>query len=176
MSKSLSSPVRAEQDLLIVFADITRFQHNARGTPDVALAELMDAYYRFAEGEVSRSGGKLVKFIGDAMLAVWPEEAASAGVASLPVVKKNIDAWWAGKGWDSRLVVKAHFGRCVAGPFGTEGRFDVIGNEVNTAATLPARTISLSTEAFRRLDEAGRKAWKKHTEPVVYIPSEDPRP
>ena len=177
MSKSVSAPaIRAEQPLLIVFADITRFMHNARGTPDAALAELLDAYYRFAGSEVAKAGGQVVKFMGDAFLAVWREADAAAGAAALPEVKKSIDSWWAGKGWDSRLVVKAHFGSAVAGPFGVEGHFDVIGNEVNTAATLPARTVTLSAEAFRCLGESERKAWKKHTAPTVYIPAEDPRP
>lgn len=176
MPQSPSPAVRAEQPLLIVFADITRFQHSARGTPDAALADLLDAFYRHATEQVARAGGRVVKFMGDAFLAVWPGDAAGAGVASLPGLKTSVDSWWASKGWDSCLVIKAHFGRAVAGPFGPDGRFDVIGNEVNTAATLPARTVTLSAEAFRCLGAADRKAWKKHTAPAVYIPGEDPRP
>jgi class 3 adenylate cyclase len=74
------------------------------------------------------------------------------------------------------VVVKAHFGRAVAGPFGGDGRFDVIGNAVNVAATLPARTIALSAEAFRQLEDGARRHFKKHSAPVVYIPVDDPRP
>lgn len=171
-----SSAARAEQPLFLVFADLTRFMVNARSQPDAALAETLDAYYRFAEEQVAGAGGRLVKFMGDAFLAVWAEEEAGAGAAALPEVKRRVDAWWSAKGWDSRVVLKAHFGTAVAGPFGLEGRFDVIGNEVNTAATLPARTVSLSAEAFRRLGADERKAWKKHTAPVVYIPAGDQRP
>ncbi len=170
------SSARTEKALLIVFADLTRFMVNSRGTPDAALAELLDGYYRHAEGAVETAGGRMVKFMGDAFLAVWPEERAGAGVAALPGLKRDIDAWWTAKGWDTHVVVKAHFGRVVAGPFGAEGRFDVIGNEVNVAATLPARTVSLSAEAFRRLENGERKPFKKHTAPVVYIPVDDPRP
>ncbi len=72
--------------------------------------------------------------------------------------------------------MKAHFGDAIAGPFGADGHYDVIGNEVNIAATLPARTVSLSADAFRRLDEEARRAFKKHTAPAVYIPVDDPRP
>ena len=74
------------------------------------------------------------------------------------------------------MVLKAHFGRAVVGPFGADGRFDVIGNQVNVAATLPARTVSLSAEAFRRLEYGKRRAFRKHTAPAVYIPADDPRP
>jgi hypothetical protein len=84
----------------------------------------------------------------DAFLALWSEARAGYGVEALPVLKRDIDAWWAARGWDSRVILKAHFGRAVIGPFGTEARFDVIGNEVNVAVTLPARTVSLSAEAF----------------------------
>lgn len=177
MSQSASvSLSRAEQSVLIVFADLTRFMVNSRRTPDAALAELLDQYYRLAEGLVSAAGGRVVKFMGDALLAVWPEARAGSGVAALPGLKQGIDAWWAAKGWDSRVVVKAHFGRAVAGPFGADGRFDVIGNEVNVAATLPARTVSLSAEAFRCLESGERRAFRKHTAPAVYIPVHDPRP
>jgi len=170
------SSSRVEQAVLIVFADLTRFMVNSRSTPDAALAELLDGYYRHAEDLVSAAGGCVVKFMGDAFLAIWPEGAAGDGVEALPVLKRDVDAWWAAKGWDSRVVLKAHFGRAVVGPFGTDARFDVIGNEVNVAATLPARTVSLSAEAFRCLESEKRRAFRKHTAPVVYIPVDDPRP
>lgn len=177
MSSSPGVPsARTEQALLIVFADLTRFPVNARATPAGPLAELLDGYYRHAESGVAALGGRLVKFMGDAFLAVWAEERAGAGAAALPALKRDIDAWWAARGWDSRVVVKAHFGRAVAGPFGQGERFDVIGSEVNLAATLPARTVSLSAEAFRCLEGGERKAYRKHTAPVVYIPVDDPRP
>jgi adenylate cyclase len=177
MSNAASvSSSRVEQAVLIVFADLTRFMVNARNTPDAVLADLLDAYYRHAEGLVSVAGGRVVKFMGDAFLAVWPEVRAGSGAEALLVLKRDVDAWWAARGWDSRVVLKAHFGRAVVGPFGADARFDVIGNEVNIAATLPARTVSLSAEAFRRLEGDKRRAFRKHTAPVVYIPTDDLRP
>lgn len=177
MSRSDSvSSSRVEQAVLIVFADLTRFMVNARSTPDPTLADLLDGFYRHAEGLVSAGGGRVVKFMGDAFLAVWPEAHAGDAVGALPGLKRDLDAWWVAKGWDSRVVVKAHFGRAVVGPFGADGRFDVIGNEVNVAATLPARTVSLSAEAFRCLESGRRGAFKRHTGPAVYIPVDDPRP
>ena len=168
---------RTEQALLIVFADLTRFTVNARATPAGTLAELLDGYYRHAESLVAALGGRLVKFMGDAFLAVWPEERAGAGVggaARAQARHRRVDGR-RGAGTPGS-VVKAHFGRAVAGPFGQGERFDVIGSEVNLAATLPARTVSLSAEAFRCLESGERKAYRKHTAPVVYIPVDDPRP
>lgn len=99
MSNSVSvSSSRVEQAVLIVFADLTRFMVNSRSTPDAALADLLDGYYRQAEGLVSAAGGRVVKFMGDAFLAVWPEARAGDGVLALLALKRDIDAWWAAKG------------------------------------------------------------------------------
>jgi class 3 adenylate cyclase len=170
------SGARAPQRLLIAFGDITRFQVYARTTPELELAAVIDDFYRRVGALVRASGGRIVKFMGDAFLAVWSEESASRGVASLPAIKHGVDAFFVERGWDSRLVVKAHFAEVVAGGFGDDASYDVIGNGVNIAATLPARTIALSPEAFRLLKEEERRTWKKHTPQVIYIPVEDPRP
>lgn len=167
---------RSAQKLLIVFGDITRYQANARRMNDVALADTMDDFYLRVGALVRASRGRVVKFMGDAFLAVWAAEDAPRGAASLAAVKRGVDAFFAERGWDSRLVVKAHFGEAVAGAFGDDGRFDVLGSDVNVAATLPARTIALSPEAFRCLSADDRRAWKKHTPQVVYVPADDPRP
>lgn len=171
-----SSGERSSQRLLIVFADITRYTMNARGTPNVELAATMHDYYLRAGALVRASNGRIVKFMGDAFLAVWSEADAPKGAAALPSIKRGIDAFFALREWDSRLVVKAHFGEAVAGPFGDDGTFDVIGSDVNIAATIPSRTIALSADAFRCLSPEDRTAWKKHTPQICYIPTDDPRP
>ena len=167
---------RAPQQFLIVFGDITRVQAHSRGMPDVDLAETMDAVYRCAGAAVRASSGRIVKFIGDAFLAVWSAADAPRGAASLPTIKRTVDAFFVARKWESRLVLKAHYGEAIAGPFGDDLGFDLIGNQVNIAATLPSRTIALSPEAFRLLSADERRTWKKHTAQVVYIPEDDPRP
>lgn len=167
---------RVSQRLLIVFGDITRFQMIARKMPNVEIAETMHAYYQRVGALVRASNGRVVKFMGDAFLAVWSAEDAPRAAASLAAIKRGVDAFFAERRWESRLVLKAHFGEAVAGPFGDDQRFDVIGNDVNIAATLPARTIAISPEAFRCLAHEDRTSWKKHTPQVVYVPSDDPRP
>ena len=46
---------------------------------------------------------------------------------------------------------------------------------VNTAARLDASGVTLSVEAFRKLGPELRTRFKKHTLPITYIRSEDPR-
>jgi class 3 adenylate cyclase len=167
---------RAEVPLLIVFGDLSRFALTARNMAGPAIADFIDGFYRKVEREITESRGRVVKFMGDAFLAVWEEQNSGAAVAALPALKLSIDQWCATQGVDMSLLVKAHFGTAVAGPFGLDGHFDLIGSEVNLAATLPARTISLSVEAFRKLAPEARRGWQKHSAPVVYIPAGDVRP
>jgi class 3 adenylate cyclase len=169
---------RVETPLIIVFADLTHFTVNAARTPDVELAALMDGWYELADKRVTPAGGRIVKFIGDAMLAVFPVEAADAAVEALLAMRRDAASFFSARGWDSKLIVKMHAGTVVAGPFGAaaDKRFDVIGTEVNVAATLVSRGFAMSPDVFRKLSAAARKAFKKHTPPQTYIPLADERP
>ena len=114
---------------------------------------------------------KLYEFQAKQVFAKYGIPVPLGDIADTPAEAKAVAERLGG-----RVVVKAHFGRAAVGPFGQDEHFDVVGSEVNVAATLPARTVSLSAEAFRCLKNGERKAYKKHTAPMVYIPVDDPRP
>jgi hypothetical protein len=96
---------------------------------------------------------------------------------SAVALKQSVDALMAARGWDCRLAMKIHFGPAGAGPFGPAGakRFDVAGKDVNTPATLPSGGVTVSVAAFRKLGPSLRQRFKKHTAPLTYIRTEDPR-
>jgi adenylate cyclase len=168
---------RSEVPLLIAFADLTRFHVQSQRVSDVDLADTLDAFYECVAVPVEKAGGRVVKFIGDAALMVFPEDAVDRGVEALLAVKDAVDELMESRRWDCRLTVKAHFGAAVAGPFGAAGakRFDVIGKAVNTAAALEGAGVTLSVTAFRKLGPEMRRRFRKHTPPVTYIRIEDPR-
>jgi adenylate cyclase len=174
----MSQEQKTSTPLLIVFIDLTRFAAQAQRVEDVELADTIDAYYERAAAAIHSAGGVLVKFIGDAMLAVFAETAIDSGVRMLLELKPSIDRFMTDRGWECRLTAKAHFGDVVAGQFGArEGkRFDVMGRAVNTAAVLESVGVTLSAEAFRKLSPDLRQRFKKHTPPITYIRLDDPRP
>jgi adenylate cyclase len=167
---------RAESPFLIAFVDLTRFGSQSQRVSDGEIADTLDQYYRHVTAAVEQARGRVVKFIGDAALVVFPEDAVDRGIETLLALKASIDRFMAGRGWDCRLTAKAHYGVVVAGPFGPPeaARFDVIGKAVNTAAMLDGAGVTLSVAAFRRLSPHLRRRFKKHTPPVTYIRSEDP--
>jgi class 3 adenylate cyclase len=167
---------RSEVPLLIAFADLTRFAAQSARLSDTELAETMDAHYERVCSRVEAAGGKVLKFIGDAALIVFPEAAADAGVEALLALKEDADAWFESHGWECRLFVKVHFGSAIVGPFGgrSEKKLDVLGKAVNAAAMLDSTGVALSAEAFRKLSPEMRKRFKKHTPTITYIRTEDP--
>ena len=167
---------RAEVPLLIAFADLTRFAATAATVEDAELATTVDAFYERVGARIDAAGGVVIKFIGDAALIVFDAEHVDAGVEALLSLKEDVDRFFEQKGWPCRLVVKAHFGAAVAGPFGTasEKRFDVLGKAVNTAAMLDSTGLALSADAFRKLRPETRRRFKKHTPTITYIRTEDP--
>ncbi len=171
--QSLDLSARTELSLLIALCDLTRYTQHTRDSADADVAQTMEDYYQQVSTLIRARGGRVVKFMGDAALIVFPEELADEGVRALLDLKRDIEAWLDEIGWDSRLVVRVHFGSCIAGPYGDERRFDVIGGAVNTTARLPSGSYALSTQAFRRLAPETRKRFKKHTPPITYIREED---
>jgi class 3 adenylate cyclase len=164
--------------LLITFVDLSRFMVQSRRTDDLALAETLDAFYEHVGAAARGAGGRVVKFLGDAALIVFPEADVDRGVAALLDLKDTVDDLMVERGWECRLIVQAHFGTAIAGPFGAAGdkHYDVLGAAVNTAATLDSSGVALSVEAFRKLGPDLRTRFKKHTPPITYIAADDPRP
>jgi adenylate cyclase len=166
-----------ETSLLLAFVDLTRFASQSQRVDDAELADTIDAYYEHVGASVEEAGGRVVKFVGDGALIVFEEDRVDRGVEMLLGLKESTDRLMAQRGWECRLVAKAHFGTAIAGRFGVAGdkRHDVIGKAVNTTVALDGSGVTLSVAAFRKLNPALRQRFKKHTPPVSYIRTEDPR-
>jgi len=157
--------------MLIGFYDLTSYMKYCKGKDDLYILELMNGYFDLTGGIIQNAGGVLVKTIGDAGLAVFPEDLSDVGVRTFLKVKTEGDAWLASKGVPSKALVKIHYGSVACGMVGAlnQKRFDVYGKNVNTTALLPSSGIAISPQAFRSLNSDTRKLFKKHTRPVTYI-------
>ena len=71
---------RTPQRLVIVFVDLTLFKKQSDRVDDAEIADTLDAYYTRVASAVRAARGILVKFIGDAVLVVFPESSADVGV------------------------------------------------------------------------------------------------
>jgi adenylate cyclase len=151
---------RAATPLLFAFIDLSRFSKESLQRDDEQVAETIDAYYSLVAHEIGGAGGRVVKFIGDAALIVFPEADADAGVRVLIRLKSAVEVMLATHGWNSRLGAKVHAGSAIAGEFGPSGdaRYDVIGRAVNETAMMPTtERIVLSDAALRRVSADTRR-------------------
>src|SRR5689334_16373073 len=116
-----SMSARVPATLLITFIGLNRFSAQSRRIGDSDLADIVDTYYERVAARVAAANGRLVKFMGDGALVVFPEDGVDVGVAALLALKDEIDAWMTSLGWECRLAARAHFGTVIAGSFGAAG-------------------------------------------------------
>lgn len=159
-----------EQSLLVSFFDFSRMAEWASTEQDAAVAAFMQQFYCLAADTLESAGGTVVKFIGDAGLAVFPKDNAERGIFALCELSRSGRELAARHGFETYLNVNVHFGPVLTGTFGPEGRgrYDVIGKTVNIAARLGRRGVTLSQQAFRCLSPEGRKRFDKQVPPISY--------
>lgn len=160
-------------DALVSFADIKDFISIGQKLDDPLKAfALMNGMADLVKGIVSKSGGYVVKFIGDAWLMIYPDDSVDRGILGIIEMKAAVEKYLQQNGFSNKLRTTAHFGEVAVGPFAGQA-LDVFGANVNTAATLEKSDrrgqLIISPQAFRKLAPSTRKLFHKHTPPVVYI-------
>ena len=158
------------QILGVAFFDLSRMPEWSSSEEDARVASFFQAFYSLASQHLKPAGGRIVKFMGDAGLVVFPKESTESAVFALAALAEAARGRALEFGLDTYLNVNVHVGPMLTGTFGPPGdeRFDVIGKAVNIAARLGRRGITLSQQAFRCLSPEGRERFRKITPPVTY--------
>lgn len=157
--------------MLIVFMDFTYFDQQSARVDDAEIAEAMNAHYRRVASAIKAAGGRVIKFIGDATMAVFPEKSIDSAIRAIFDMRVVEDRAMQFRGWACRLHAKAHFGEVVAGDVGPDGdkRYDVFGKAVNRAAKLKTAGFTLSPEAYKRLNPELQRRFKHQMTSETYI-------
>lgn len=165
--------------LVILVADLTGYTRLSRSQPDEVMAAFLDRFYCLAEDAITGGRGRVVKFMGDAILAVFPPEAAADAVAAVITLQVQVEALAAERGFAMALGANLHLGSAVVAELGkgSSRRADVIGRAVNQTFLLgSAGGIRLSEPMYRQLPSAERTPWEKHKPPAVYVLREGDEP
>jgi len=148
-------------DCVLWFSDLRRSTAMADEMPLETYLQLLDEYFESTAGAVIAHGGEVLKFIGDAVMAIFPvEEATRARVdmcrAALMAARdalNRIERRNATRGGDGtefatiRMGVALHIGTVMYGNIGTRQRLDLTatGPAVNEAARLEGLCKRLET-------------------------------
>lgn len=145
-----SEAVRGQRrHVAVMFVDLRKFTTLSEGMAPEDVVALLNSYLDRMTSVITRFGGRIDKFIGDAILADWgtlsvpgaraPEAAAvDAALAML----HELDAWNAERARTNdppiALGIALHAGEVVAGSIGSARKLEytIIGDAVNVASRL----------------------------------------
>lgn len=182
---------------VIWLCDLRRFTELSTSLPRGEMLALLNAYFDCVGEPIERHGGEILKFIGDAVLAVWPAATDTAvytgcgnALAAAREARGHCLAFnreRAGTAAEPNVDfgIALHVGDVTYGNIGTGNRLDftVIGPAVNLVARLEGLCATLEepilvsrefTEAnMGRFDSLGRHTLKGVAQPAeIFRPSD----
>jgi adenylate cyclase len=158
-----------EIEATAMFTDIAGFSSVAEPMTAEQTASMLNRYFSDVTGHVFETGGTLVKYIGDAVFAIWgapvrvDDHAARACRTAIALAR--MEASRSGDSDDPakrlRTRIGVHTGPMLVGNLGSLQRFDytAIGDAVNLAARIEGINKMFGTRAIasaETLEAAGR--------------------
>ena len=146
----------ARIEAAIWFCDLRGYTTLSETQPPQRVLEILNAYFETMANEVADQGGEVLKFIGDAMLAIFPvDQHGDAGACARAVAAavrglERFEVEVAARGrteWqcDLGVGIGLHLGDAFYGNIGARDRLDftVIGPAVNVAARVQGKCSTL---------------------------------
>lgn len=153
-SPALLKPGAEKQLLTLLFSDIADFTKISEKMDSDELAAMMNEYFQGAVGScIHRTDGTVVKYIGDAIFALWnaPEHQADHAVRACAAALHFRDLSLAPvRGRSLHTRIGLHTGVANVGNFGSEDRVDytAIGESVNLASRMEGLNKYLGTNCL----------------------------
>ncbi len=165
------------RDVVVLFSDLRDFTPLSESLEPEQLIDVLNGYFAEMVGAIQENGGRVDKFIGDAVLAVFgltggtteeeKKEAALSAVLAAKSMQERLEKYnetLRERGIKLQSGVGIHAGEVVAGYLGSAERleFTVIGHTVNVAARIegqakaPLPRVLMSEEVARRVGEGVR--------------------
>ena len=177
------STIKAEErEVTILFTDIIGYTSISDGMDPTGLALLLNEYFELLVSIVSKHGGTVDKFIGDALMVFWnapenqkhhPDKAIECALE----IQNTIDVFNSDRLRDNKQPLATrigiHTGTVLAGEIGSTERmnYTIVGDSVNTAARLEAlgKTVgqTLCISGTTREKASGSYEWQEIDEIVL---------
>lgn len=137
---------------------------------DVKTVLFFDGYYALCSKHIESRGGEVIKYMGDACLAIFPEDAAVDAIDACIAIREDFPAHCTEHGVvPTDIHGTVHIGEVIVGTFGPQGFRDVLGRAPNALFTMAGQGIKISEQVYRKLPSDQRSRWKKRAGPVVYM-------
>jgi adenylate cyclase len=158
----------------LLLCDLRGFTALSNRLPSAQMLRLLNAYFDKVVPAITRQGGEVLKFMGDAALAFFPgfdqQAACRAALASAKEILDEVEHFES-EGVRIKAGIGLHFGEVSYGNVGSGRRMDftLIGPDVNLVSRIqatcgPSSTPLLMSDLFRaKVETAGTKSAGKHT-------------
>ena len=93
---------------LVCFTDIARFTHTAKSLSLQQTAALLKRISAIISKYVGRTTGRVVKYIGDASLLVFPQEYVNAVIRELLAMRREIEEYFGSHYPDLSITFSTH--------------------------------------------------------------------
>ena len=160
------------QNMAVMFTDIRGFTKMSETLSTEEVVWILNDYFAFAAEAVHKHGGRINKFIGDAVMAVFEDppgymtggtackNAANAGLQLVTTYRQRTRVWREKiiKPFDSDIGAGIHYGSLIFGNMGSPERMEytAIGDTVNFASRLCSKAaggqVRVSEEVFKLID------------------------
>lgn len=149
-----------ERNLTVMFSDIRNFTRIAEGLPPEQVFGLLNHCLTQVGPPVRLHGGFIDKYVGDAILALFPRSPADAVRAAVDM-QRALDGL---RALPVSMGVGIHVGDVIMGTIGEEQRFEVtvIADAVNLSARLEALTRPLGCRIL-----VSRAVWEALDGPIL---------
>jgi len=95
---------------LVACSDLTGYAKLSAKKSEEEIFHLLSDYYELVGEIIAPAQGNVIKFMGDAALMLFPEDAADAGIRALLLLQSRGDAFLSERGVACRHHIRAHFG------------------------------------------------------------------
>jgi adenylate cyclase len=158
-----------ERQLVTVMVDLAQFTQAVAGMNAVEVAAVVNRYYSDVSTVVIERDGKVVKYLGDGCLAVFPAGDVVAAVDAVEALAPLVDSMATEFGLDMAMGANVHLSVVADGEFGPDRRYDVVGaGVIHTFRMGGGRGIRISEPVYRSLPSDRRSVWSKRQPPATY--------
>ncbi|MGE0763689.1 MAG: adenylate/guanylate cyclase domain-containing protein [Bdellovibrionales bacterium] len=192
MDSDLEKLGGTKKQVAVLFSDLRDFTKFSEGHAPEEVVEMLNEYFEIMVGCIEKNQGRVNKFIGDAIMAMWgaPNSTGNDEVLSVQaaldmrIELNKLNELRISRGQPPiKIGVGLHCGAAVAGTIGSRSRLEytIIGDAVNQASRIEASTkafgvdILLSHEIMQKVDlnfstsYAGSAEVKGKAEPLKFF-------
>ena len=135
------------EELILAVTHVLSSTQICANIGDARMFELLSNYYALVGSEVSSSGGRVIKVMGDTTLLTFPTREPRETVEALRALQVKANALWQQVEANSRVQIKVGVGQVVVGSL--DQRVDIVGTALNRLFKAPWSDFEIMPELAR---------------------------